>query len=61
MNWKQIKTSAQIQIEQNPLGAAVIAGALLLAGARVMQANTERQNAKVWKKEVERRTIMGTK
>lgn len=39
-------------------GQALAATALaLVAVARVMQANTERQNAKAWKQEVQRRTM----
>lgn len=39
-------------------GQALAATALaLVAVARVMQANTERQNAKTWKQEVQRRSM----
>lgn len=39
-------------------GQALAATALaLIAVARVMQANTERQNAKAWKQEVQRRSM----
>jgi len=43
--------------KENP-GQALAAGLFaLVAGTKLMQANTERQNAKAWQKEVQRRSM----
>jgi hypothetical protein len=44
------------QIEQQPLLAAGVAATLLQGAASLLRANTQRKNAKTWKKEVDRRT-----
>lgn len=43
------------QVEDNPLFAAGIAAALLGGCAKLLDANTKRQNAKTWRREVKRR------
>lgn len=48
-------TKLKHQIEENPLVAAGIFAAVLQGGAKLMQANTQRKNSKVWAKEVNRR------
>lgn len=60
---KKIKESRfyqnlKLQVEDHPMETIVVAGATALAIAKVMQANTERKNAKTWEKEVDRRTKM---
>jgi len=45
------------QAEANPLGALAVATTAIMAATKLMQANTERGNAKTWKKEVERRSM----
>lgn len=42
-------------VEENPLVAAGIAVALLNGSAKLMNANTNRNNSKTWKREVARR------
>lgn len=44
--------------EQYPLETIAISAAALTAAAKIMQANTERKNAKTWAKEVDRRRMM---
>ena len=47
--------------KQNP-GQALAAGLFaLVASSKLMQANTERQNAKAWKQEVQRRSMKDAK
>lgn len=48
-------TKFKQQIADNPLVAAGVGAALLNGAAKLMNANTKRQSAKVWKKEVARR------
>lgn len=43
------------QAEENPLAALAVAAAAMTAATRLMQANTERNNAKTWSREVDRR------
>jgi hypothetical protein len=43
------------QVEDNPLFAAGIAAGLLAGAAKLLNANTSRQNAKTWRREVKRR------
>lgn len=45
------------QAEENPLVALAVAGAVVTAAAKLMQANTERKNSNTWAKEVERRRM----
>lgn len=49
-------TNLKKQLEEQPLVAAGIVAALLAGVGKVMNANTKRQYAKTWKKEVNRRT-----
>lgn len=49
-------TNLKKQVKQNPFLAAGIGAALLHGAADLMNANTNRKNAKTWKKEVNRRT-----
>ena len=44
------------QAEDQPLLAAAAAAALLTGVSKLLNANTARQNAKTWKKEVNRRS-----
>lgn len=43
--------------EENPLVAATLAVTAATAVAKLMSANTERQNSKTWKREVDRRRM----
>lgn len=54
---ERIKTRTLEIIEQNPVACIAATGALLAGGAKLMDANTRRKNAKVWKDEVERRRL----
>jgi hypothetical protein len=45
----------KVQAEENPLLAVFIGATALSVVAKVIQANTERSNARTWAKEVERR------
>lgn len=54
---ERIKTRTLEIAEQNPVACIAAAGALLAGGAKLMDANTRRKNAKVWKDEVERRRL----
>lgn len=49
-------TKLKEQVEDNPLLAAGAAAALLTGFSKLLDANTKRQNAKTWKKEVNRRS-----
>lgn len=49
-------TKLKEQVEDNPMLAAGVAAALLTGVSKLLNANTARQNAKTWKKEVNRRT-----
>lgn len=49
-------TKLKEQVEDNPLLAAGAAAALLTGISKLLDANTKRQNAKTWKKEVNRRS-----
>jgi hypothetical protein len=48
-------TRLKEQVEDNPLFAAGILAALLTGASKLLNANTGRQNAKTWKREVKRR------
>lgn len=48
-------TRLKEQVEDQPLIAAGVAAALLKGVSSLLNANTARQNAKTWKKEVRRR------
>jgi hypothetical protein len=45
------------QVENHPMEAIIVAGATALAVAKLMEANTNRKNAKTWEEEVERRKM----
>lgn len=49
-------TKLKTQVEDNPLLAMGIGAALLTGASKLLNAFTARQNAKTWKKEVNRRT-----
>lgn len=49
-------TKLKQQVEDNPLFAAGVAAGLLTGVSKLLDANTKRQNAKTWRKEVNRRT-----
>lgn len=49
-------TKLKEQVEDNPLLAAGAAAALLTGISKLLDANTKRQNARTWKKEVNRRS-----
>jgi hypothetical protein len=53
LNFDTSKLKAQV--EDNPLVAAGLGAALLSGAAKLMQANTNRSNAKTWRREVKRR------
>jgi len=55
---ERIKNRTLETIEQNPVPFVAAIGGILIGGARLMDANTRRKNAKVWKDEVERRKYM---
>lgn len=48
-------TRLKEQVEDNPLLAAGVAAGLLTGVSKLLNANTARQNAKTWKREVKRR------
>lgn len=48
-------TRLKAQVEEQPLIAATILVGLLTGVSKVLNANTARQNAKTWKREVKRR------
>jgi hypothetical protein len=50
-----IKTKVQTAWESDPLMTAGIGATLLIAVSKLMNANTNRKNAKTWRKEVARR------
>lgn len=52
---KRISSKLMDQVEENPVAALVIGGVALQGGAKLMKANTERKNAKTWRREVARR------
>ena len=57
---KKIKESRFYQnlkyvAEEHPLEALAVAGTVVMASAKLMEANNNRKNAKTWEKEVERR------
>lgn len=49
-------TNLKRQIEENPLLAMGVGAAFLTAGSKFLNSVTARQNAKTWKREVDRRT-----
>lgn len=51
-------TKLKEQVEDNPLLAAGVAAGLLTAVGKLLDANTKRQNARTWRKEVNRRSKM---
>ena len=57
--FERIKDKTLEIIEQNPILAVVAIGTVLTGGAKLMDSNTRRKNAKVWKDEVERRRMTG--
>ena len=61
MNWNETKTNTLAWIKRYPVESLMIAIVTATAGAKMIEANTNRQNAKTWRKEVERRSMMGTK
>jgi hypothetical protein len=48
-------TRLKAQVEEQPLLAAGIGAALLSGAVKLMNANTNRKNAKTWSREVKRR------
>lgn len=44
--------------EENPLQVIFVAGIAMQGAAKLMKANTERQNAKTYRMEVQRRLLM---
>lgn len=52
---KDIQTKAKKLWDENPMLCIVLGIASANAGAKLMHANTERKNAKVWNREVRRR------
>jgi len=54
---KKYLEELKFQAQQNPLPTAAVAAGLIIAISKLMSANTERQNAKTWAKEVERRRM----
>lgn len=48
-------TKLKEQVEDNPLFAAGVLAGLLAGAAKLLNANTGRQNAKTWRREVKRR------
>lgn len=48
-------TKLKEQVEDNPLIAAGLLVGLLTGASKLLNANTARQNAKTWKREVKRR------
>jgi len=48
-------TRLKSQVEEQPLIAAGIVVGLLTGASKLLNANTARQNAKTWKREVKRR------
>lgn len=52
---KRFTDNLKRQAQEKPLEALAIATALLIAVAKVMDANTQRSNSKAWAREVDRR------
>jgi hypothetical protein len=52
------KTKIKQAWNDNPLAVIAIAALAATAAAKVMDANTQRQNAKVWAREVDRRVMV---
>lgn len=52
------KTRIKQAWNENPLAVIAIAALAATAAAKVMDANTQRQNAKVWAREVDRRVMV---
>lgn len=55
---ERIKNRTLDAIEQNPVPFIAAIGGALIGGAKLMDANTNRKKAKVWKEEVDRRKYM---
>jgi hypothetical protein len=55
---QRFATKLKNQAMENPLGAIIIATAAMHAGAKIMDANTQRRYAKVHEREVNRRIAM---
>ena len=53
--WTKIKR----EFEENPLQVIAIASFAAVAASKLMNAGTAARNSSAWKKEVERRTLMG--
>lgn len=54
---KQYIANLKRQAEEQPFVAAGIAAIVITSMAKLMQANTERQRAKDWSREVDRRIM----
>lgn len=54
---KKYLNNLKLQAEENPLVAAGVGIAAITAVRMLMQANTERNNSKTWKQEVQRRSM----
>jgi Cys-tRNA synthase (O-phospho-L-seryl-tRNA:Cys-tRNA synthase) len=54
---KQYLEQLKLQAETNPLGAAAVGAAVIIAITKLLSATTDRQKAKTWDREVERRRM----
>lgn len=54
---KKFVNNLKRQAEENPMAALFIAGGVIAATAKLMDANTSRVNSKAWAKEVDRRMM----
>lgn len=54
---KKYLEELKFQAQHNPLATAVVGAGLIVAISKLLNANTERQNAKTWAREVERRRM----
>lgn len=54
---KEYLEELKYQVRTNPLPTAAVGAGLIIAISKLINANTERQNAKTWAREVERRRM----
>jgi hypothetical protein len=54
---KKYLEELKLQAQANPLPTAAVGAALIIAISKLVNANTGRQNAKTWAREVERRRM----
>lgn len=57
INKERIKHNLKTFVEESPEKVLLLAVGTLPVLTKLMQANTERQNSKTWRKEVQRREI----